>query len=123
MRLSATLLLAFAVATPLSAGAQQATEQFIPIGKSPGLSPSRTYRGPIEAVNPATRTLVVAGREIGVDDATWIWLDRSALGQSNLRGGLSDCQPGRSVEIHFRGPERRSAAWIKVRAESRAPAP
>lgn len=100
---------------PLTALSQKATEQFIPIGQSPGLSGQYTYIGALEAVDATARTITVEGRSVQVTDATRIWLDRSIAQQPNLSGGLDDLRPGRRVEVRYMDAERRErAAWIKI---------
>ena len=98
---------------------QQATERYIPVGKSPGISGKYTYLGQIERVDPEKRTIVVAGpegdRTITVTDATKIWLDRTQKKLSNQRGGMGDLQPGRRVEVKYVDYEKKEqAGWIKV---------
>lgn len=104
-------------AAPL--GAQEATERFIPIGQSPGISGTYAYLGEVVAVDAARNTVTVRGpagdRTIAVTERTRIWLDRSALRQSNLTGAIADLQVGRRVEVKFEDSERREKAdWIKV---------
>ena len=101
------------------AGAQEATERFIPIGQSPGVSGASAYLGDVVAVDVPRRTVTVRGpagdRTIAVTSGTRIWLDRSALRQSNLTGAFADIQVGRRVEVKYEDPERRERAdWIKV---------
>jgi len=114
------LLLAFALLP--TARAQQATERYIPLGRSPGLSPAETRIGEIEAVDPEARRLALAGADgrfaVQVGESTRIWLDRTALGRSNAEGSLADCHPGRTAEVHFARPGGGPlAAWIKLRIE------
>ena len=119
------LLLTAPLGAPLAAHAQKATEQYIPVGRSPGLSGESTLVGRIEAMDVGQRSLTVAGpqgrREIAVSDATTIWLDRTALGLTNTPGTLADCQAQRSVEVKL-DDDGRVADWIKVRM-STSPAP
>ena len=81
-------------ATP-PAFAQKATEIYIPIGRSPGLSGTHTVIGRIETVNTRARTMTVAGAKQTwtgtVSDETSIWLDRTEERQSNLYGTVADC--------------------------------
>ena len=107
-----------------AAEAQRTTEQFIPIGRSPGLSDVVTYVGEIVSVDPGARSLTM--RRTGDAGAvtatiagdTRIWLDRSSIGRPNLSGAYADLVPGSTAEIHFRDPEqRRLADWVKVRSE------
>lgn len=98
---------------------QKATEQYIPIGQSPGLSGKQTSIAEIAQVNLAGRTITIADsagpRNVRITDSTRIWLDRSKLKQSNLSGSLADLQPGRRVEVKYLDLERRDAAeWVKV---------
>lgn len=107
--------------------AQKATERYVPVGRSPGLSGQQTIVGTIQAVYVDERAMVVVGprgmREVSVTDSTWIWLDRTELGRTNLTGTLADCRPGRTVEVKFEEAEwGRAAEWIKIRiAETPSP--
>ena len=107
---------------PVAAG-QQTTEQFIPIGRSPGLSGVVTYVGEIVAADPGALSLTMrrpgdaATATVTVSADTRIWLDRSTIGLPNVTGGFADLTIGGVAEIHFRDPEqRRSAAWIKIQS-------
>jgi len=95
--------------------AQKATEQYIPIGKSPGLSNKVTIIGPIESVDPVKRTVTVASRTIKITDRTQIWLDRSPIQQTNQNGTFEDLNQGRKVECKLQDQEPKDAAeWIKI---------
>ena len=98
--------------------AQKATERFIPIGQSPGLSGKYTYVGKIQAVDSARRTIKVAqpgSRTVRITNETRIWLDRSKLKQPNETGAFADLRQGRTVEIKYKYPTRKHAAeWVKV---------
>jgi hypothetical protein len=109
----------------LYAHSQQATEIFIPIGQSPGVSAKITIIGKIHAVNAQTRTVNIAGPSgtvsCQITDRTNIWLDRSKVGRTNKTGTVSDLRPGLVVEVKYEGRERRSegpAEWIKVQLEA-----
>lgn len=111
-------LLVAAWLTAMPAVAQRATERFIPLGESPGLSQAKTLLGRIESadVERGVLTLETSGgrHEVAVGGATRIWLDRTGLGRSNIRGTLADCQPSRMVEVKLeQGSE--TAEWVKVR--------
>lgn len=102
-----------------TAQAQKLTEQYIPIGQSPGISGKYSYNGQIESVDTNNRTVTVRGqqgsRTIKVTDKTWIWLDRSQQRQPNMRGKMSDLQPGRRCEIKYTDYQTKDTAdWIKV---------
>ena len=101
------------------AGAQKATEQYIPIGQSPGLSRKYTSIGPIAEVNVRDQTVTIAdpggARTVRITEKTRIWLDRSKIKQPNLRGLFADLQKGRLVEVKYLDVDRRQIAdWIKV---------
>jgi hypothetical protein len=98
---------------------QKETEQYIPLGQSPGVSQKYSSIGEIGAVDPGGRTLTIAEpggpRTVRVTDKTRIWLDRTKLKQSNLTGSFADLQKGRRVEVKYADPATRQVAeWIKV---------
>ena len=115
--LSGALLLAMLALEP--AYAQKATEQFIPIGQSPGISGVETRIGEIVASDKSTLTLQVRDAaepvKVRLTDTTRIFLDRSKLKQSNLAGSVADLQKGRLAEVRLVGPPESPAAdWVKV---------
>lgn len=102
-----------------AAQAQEATERFIPVGQSPGLSSHYTYMGTIERVDTASQTVTVSGpqgqRTIAITQNTKIWLDRSALKQTALTGTIADLREGTIVEVKYTDYQTKDrAAWIKV---------
>ena len=102
--------------------AQMVTEQYIPIGQSPGLSGKHTVIGKLQSVNPQEKTCTVAGTtgalNVRITERTKIWLDRSKLQQPNLEGTIADLRPGATVEVkpegHQSGVSSGPADWIKV---------
>ena len=99
--------------------AQKMTEQFIPIGQSPGLSHKHTSIGEITQVNPQARTITIADsagpRTAKISTRTHIWLDRTKLKQPNVFGGFADLHKGRRVEVKYEDAARREVAeWVKV---------
>jgi hypothetical protein len=121
MRRTSVILAVLAFAG--AASAHPATEQFVPIGQSPGPG---VVQGIAEAVaEPATGegppVVTVdnpAGDEVGayvVTDRTRVYIDRSAQGLPSLVGTLDDVQPGRVIEVRIADPATRAAEWIKVR--------
>ncbi len=99
--------------------AQKTTEQFIPIGQSPGLSGKYTYQGVIEAADSAVQSVTAGGSSVQVTERTRIWLDRSSAKQPNVAGSFDDLQAGRRVEIKYEDDARKAfAAWIKVQADA-----
>ena len=114
----AAVIVAMLLLAP-GAYAQKATERYIPVGKSPGVSGKYSYIGQIEQVDQQSRTITVAGpegrRTIKVTDATKIWLDRTQQRMSNERGSMTDLQRGRRVEVNYVDYETKDEAeWIKV---------
>jgi len=120
-----TVLIAVAASLALAgaAAAHPATEQYIPIGQSPGpgivsgragvvAEPSEAGGEPIVSVQAAS------GAELGayaVTPQTRVYIDRSAQGLPNLVGTIDDVQPGRVIEVRIADPVTRAAEWIKVR--------
>lgn len=108
------LLLALGAAP---AAGQKATEIYIPIGESPGLSGVSTLVGRVDAAYPERGLLTVAASdgmyEVAVTQATRIWLDRANLGLTNTVGTLADCRPHMTVEVKMR-EDGAAADWIKL---------
>ncbi len=118
-RLSGIAVILVLLAWAPNAHGQSMTEQYIPVGQSPGVSGTYSYIGQIEAVSTQNRTITVAGpegtRTIHVTDQTRIWLDRSQLRMTNQTGDMADLQPGRRVEVKYVDEETKdTAGWIKV---------
>jgi len=110
----------------LAAYGQEATEMYIPIGQSPGVSGKMSLIGTLESVDPGRRMVTVSGlsgaRTVGLTDRTSIWLDRSLEKQPNRSGAMADLQQGRRVEIKLRKGEPKSVAeWIKVQVAGAKP--
>jgi hypothetical protein len=107
-----------ALGSVFEAVAQEATEMYIPIGQSPGISNKTSVVGTVQALNAAARTLTVTGpsgpQTFVITAKTRIWLDKSAQKQANQYGSLADLQQGRRVEVKPQPAGR--ADWIKVQA-------
>ncbi len=113
---------------------QKATEFYIPVGKSPGLSGKYTAIGIIQSVDFDEHTMTIVGRSrtwtAKITDDTKIWLDRSLLRMTNKKGTPADCRPGVRVEVKYEGrgePKSDHCEWVKVQlarinAEPRRPA-
>ena len=107
---------------PRAASAQKTTEQFIPVGRSPGLSGKHTVIGTVQAVNARDQTLTIAGpagtRSAKVTERTRIWLDRSRSQQPSVKGTFADLRTGVTVEVKHEDPAGASAGgpaeWIKI---------
>jgi len=103
----------------LEAFGQEATEMFIPIGQSPGLSGKGSLIGTLESVDPGKRMVTISSslgaQTVGITDRTLIWLDRNQQKQPNQNGAINDLQKGRKVEVKLRKGEPKAVAeWIKV---------
>jgi hypothetical protein len=99
--------------------AEKATELYIPMGKSPGLSGKYSTEGRIERVDYQKNMLTMStgshSYPVKVTERTMIYLDRSKVGQSNLYGSFADCKKGMMIEVRFEKDERgRPAEWIKL---------
>src|SRR5207245_9206326 len=81
----ARVMVVVALAGVVEAFGQEATEMYIPIGQSPGVSSKSTLLGTIESVDPGKRTLTVSGpagtRKFQIADRTLSWMDPSAQQQ------------------------------------------
>lgn len=103
----------------LNAFGQEATELFIPIGESPGLSNKMSLIGTVESVDPQKKLVSVSSpsgaQTVTITERTPIWLDRSLDKLPNRSGAIADLQQGRRIEIKLRKGELRPVAeWIKV---------
>lgn len=126
-----TLMLALVTSFTLAsaASAQRATEQFIPIGQSPGAVTMQGALGavaePAAAGGEASFVMTAAAadgaaaqeRAYTIGPQTRIYVDRSALGQASTLGSMDDLRAGRVVEVCIADAASRVALWIKVRAE------
>ncbi len=115
------ILLTVSLCLNLAVGqAQQTTEQFIPIGMSPGVSGKSSYLGSITAVDSAAKSFSMQidgdNKDIGVAATTRIWLDRSKSRKSNLDGGFGALETGSTVEVLMDPGDSTKAAWIKIEA-------
>jgi hypothetical protein len=123
------LVLALAVAALASAPAahgQEATEMYIPIGQSPGLSEKSSLIGSLESVDRGRRMVTVStpsgAKTVALSERTTVWLDRSLEKQPNRSGTMADLQPGRKVEVKLRkGEPKPVAEWIKVQVAGAKP--
>ncbi len=103
-----------------AAAAHPATEQFVPIGESPGPGVVQGTAAPVAEPTAGGPTIVGVerdGTELGayvVTEQTRVDIDRSAERLPSLVGTLDDVQPGRVIEVRV-NPETRAAEWIKVR--------
>ena len=93
-----------------------ATERYIPMGESPGVSNGKSYIGAIQSVRTTASgfTMSVEGDEklIEVTEETKIYLD-TGPGKTNRIGTEEDCQVGRMIEVYLQ--EDGTAYWVKIR--------
>ncbi len=112
------IVLIFGIMIPW-ADAEKATELYIPIGQSPGLSGKYSLIGHIDTVDYQNQTLTMSNNSgsytVRVMDNTWIYLDKSKIQQTNGYGTFSDCRKGQKAEVKFdQNAKGRSAEWIKL---------
>lgn len=92
------------------------TEQYIPIGKSPGISNVKSYVGAIRSVRETesgfSMAVEDADMQIDVDQSTKIYLDTGS-GNANTVGSEEDCRVGRTVEVYLH--ESGVAYWVKIK--------
>ena len=101
------------------AQAQKASEIFIPIGLSPGLSGKYTEVGKIDAARAQDQTITMTNSSgsytVEITESTNIWLDRSKLQLTNQKGAFVDCQAGRTIEVKYKDNDPGGPVeWIKV---------
>jgi hypothetical protein len=103
-----------------AANAQRATERYIPIGHSPGVSGKLSVIGTVEEMKAADKWMRIRAADktytIACTDETIYWLDRTNLRMTNLAGAITDCMYGRKVEVRFVNDDHAAcvAAWVKV---------
>jgi hypothetical protein len=112
-------ILVVALGSARAAHGQEATEMYIPIGQSPGLSEKSSLIGSLESVDTGKRLITVStpsgARAVAFTSRTTVWLDHSLQKKPNQNGALSDLQPGRRIEVKLRkGEPKPVAEWIKV---------
>lgn len=115
------LMCAALAACASSALGQKATEIYIPIGQSPGLSGKHTLIARIQALNAADRSMTVmdpAGAVTTVRPGaqTLLWLDRSKLKLPNRKGTYTDYRTDMRVEVKYVNNDRQAGLveWIKA---------
>jgi hypothetical protein len=125
-------VIALSILALLAAGAAHAqrspTEQFVPIGGSPGTS---VMQGEVVSVaaqpqstnTTATSTTAFTMKTGGVErtyligSRTRIYIDRSQEGLTNQLGSVADLRTGRDVEAFVPSLTDRMALWVKVRPQ------
>jgi len=112
------VLVTFFLGLP-DAQAQKASEIYIPMGQSPGLSGEYTEVGKIGVANAQDQTLTMTNSSgsytVEITESTNIWLDRSKLQLTNQKGAFADLQTGRMIEVkHKDNDPEGPVEWIKV---------
>ena len=104
------------LAAAAAAGAHPATELYIPIGKSPGISNVKTRIGHIQSLAAATTGITIASQDgstyVAFGRATKIYLQHADPGQANELGTYADCRAGLLAEAYVE--DDGSVPWVKV---------
>ena len=114
----------FALAAGPPVFAHRATERYIPIGSSPGVSGKLTLIGTVEPRAETDSIIRIRTEDDRVVGFTWnestrFWLDRTRVRRTNVPASWEHCREGRRVEVRFRDddPTTGIAAWVKVEAD------
>ncbi len=117
------IIIAFGLLLVASDGyGQKATEIYVPVGKSPGISGELSIIGTMGHVEISALTLAVKdsvkSQDIKLDDKTKIWLDNSKLKIKSMYGTPADLREGVLVEVMLRKTGSGTVAeWIKVQRQ------
>lgn len=107
----------------LNAKAQKATEIFIPIGESPGVSGLYSKIGTVSSVSEEAQTFMISdslqqSHSVIVTDSSSIWLDCTMIKEKNVTGSFSDIKEEVLLEVkYFRAADSSYtdiAEWIKI---------
>lgn len=116
-------IIAFVLGSSWNAQAQKATEIYIPIGQSPGLSGQYAKIGTVSSIDETAASFVISDslnntHPVMITDSTQIWLDCTLIKEPNVKGSLSDIRDGILVEVKFHlasdSTYTNAADWIKV---------
>ena len=115
-RISRIIIFSLGLIAATYAHAHPATERYIPIGDSPGISKVKSYIGPIQSLRHTADgfTMSVGDEEktVLVTEVTKIYLD-TGRGRTNTTGTEADCEVGRQVEVYLH--EDGTAYWVKIK--------
>ncbi len=93
-----------------------ATERYIPIGESPGVSNVKSYVGTIQSVRTTESGFMMSVEDsdklIEVTEETKIYLDNGPR-NSNGTGSEQDCKVGRVVEVYLH--DDGTVYWVKIK--------
>ena len=103
--------------------AQKATEIFIPVGQSPGVSGIYSVIGKISDVKTDDNSLSMSNASgsytVKIAEKAQIWLDRSKLKMTNKPGSFSDLKNNLTVEVRFEDKEHKEdVKWVKIQLEN-----
>lgn len=108
----------FAVLAWTAAPAQRATEVYIPIGESPGISESESVVGTVSNVEYENHQMTISTttetRSVTLTQDTRYYIDKSRNKKRNRTGGVEDCEVGSRVEAYVN--DDGEAIWVKVLA-------
>ena len=115
-----TLILVFGISETY---AQKATEIFIPVGQSPGVSGIYSMVAKIVDVKSEDRTINMSNSSgnytVKIMKQTQIWLDRSKLNMKNKVGSFSDLKSNLTIEVRYKDKERKGKVdWVKIQLEN-----
>lgn len=95
---------------------QQATEVYIPIGESPGVSERDSIIGSISSVDHERyrMTISVAGqtRMVTMTPVTRYYVDNTRARTQSRKGSLEDCEVGQRIEVYI--DDDGNALWVKT---------
>lgn len=117
-RTATVSLLTLALLASPMATAQQATEVYIPIGESPGVSGKESVIGSISAIEYEQHRMTVSSGDtassVTITPKTRFYLDKSGDKSSSVTGDFNDCRVGRRIEAYL--DDNGDAIWIKIAA-------
>lgn len=97
---------------------QQATEVYIPIGQSPGVSGRDSIIGSISTVDRERYRMMisVAGetKMVTMTPATRYYLDKTRARKQNKTSSFEDCEVGQRIEAYV--DDDGNAVWVKIEA-------
>lgn len=119
MNLSQKLFMAtLAILAWTAAPAQRATEVYIPIGESPGVSDSESVVGTVSSVEYENHRMTISTasetRPVTLTQNTLYYIDNSRDKKRNTTGGVEDCEVGSRIEAYIN--DDGEAVWVKVLA-------
>ncbi len=101
-----------------AAFSQQATEVYIPIGESPGVSGDDSIIGSISSVDHEDYRMMVsvAGetKPVTMTPATRYYLDKTRAKKQNKMSSFEDCEVGQRIEAYV--DDDGNAVWVKIEA-------